>query len=90
MIEQIKVAKNSSVNAVAGSIANAIRDQDHLTIQTVGAGALNQAIKAIALARGYLVPSGIDIIMYPSFKEVVIDDQIKTAIKISVEKIKAK
>lgn len=86
MIEQIKVAKNSNVNAVAGSIANAMREQDFLDIQVVGAGALNQAIKGIAIARGYLVPSGIEIVLFPSFKEILINGQVKTAIKLHIKK----
>ncbi|MCI6357795.1 MAG: stage V sporulation protein S [Erysipelotrichaceae bacterium] len=86
MIELIKVSKNSNVNAVAGSIANIMREQERLYIQVVGAGSLNQAIKALAIARGYLTPSGIDIYMYPSFKEVTIEKTVKTAIRIVVEK----
>ncbi len=86
MIELIKVSKNSNVNAVAGSIANIMREQERLYIQVVGAGSLNQAIKALAIARGYLTPSGIDIYMYPSFKEITIEKTVKTAIRIVVEK----
>lgn len=86
MIDLIKVSKNSSVTAVAGSIANAMRMQTRLAIQTVGAGALNQAIKAVAIARGYLAPSGIEIYMYPSFKEVLIEKNTKTAIRLTIEK----
>lgn len=86
MIELIKVSKNSSVSAVAGSIANIMRNQTSLNVQTVGAGALNQAVKAIAIARGYLTPSGIEIYMYPSFKEVNIEKANKTAIRLTLEK----
>lgn len=86
MIELIKVSKNSNVNAVAGSVANIMREQERLYIQVVGAGSLNQAIKALAIARGYLTPSGIEIYMYPSFKEVTIEKTVKTAIRIVVEK----
>ena len=86
MIELIKVSKNSSVSAVAGSIANIMRNQASLNVQTVGAGALNQAVKAIAIARGYLTPSGIEIYMYPSFKEISIEKANKTAIRLTLEK----
>lgn len=86
MIQQIKVASNSSVTSVAGAISNMIREQNALEISTVGAGSLNQAIKAIAIARGYLVPSGIEIYCLPSFKEIMIDGKEKTAIKIRIEK----
>ena len=71
MIELIKVSKNSNVNAVAGSIANIMREQERLYIQVVGAGSLNQAIKALAIARGYLTPSGIDIYMSEGTKEAL-------------------
>ena len=72
MIEMIKVATNSSPSKVAGSLATIIREQKVVEIQTIGAGALNQAIKAIAIARGFLVSSGIDIVVIPSFREVMI------------------
>ncbi len=88
MIQQIKVASHSSVTAVAGAISNIIRDQDYLEVNTVGAGSLNQAIKAVAIARGYLVPSGIEIYMIPSFKEIEIEGKEKTAIKLRIEKKK--
>ena len=77
MITQIKVA---------GAISNIMRNQNYLDISTVGAGSLNQAIKAIAIARGFLIPSGIDIYIIPSFKDIMIGDKEKTAIKIRIEK----
>ena len=63
-----------------------MRNQNYLDISTVGAGSLNQAIKAIAIARGFLIPSGIDIYIIPSFKDIMIGDKEKTAIKIRIEK----
>lgn len=86
MIQQIKVASSSSVSKVAGAISNIMKEQSVLDISTVGAGSLNQAIKAIAIARGFLTPSGIDLFMYPTFKEIFIDGKEKTAIKIRLEK----
>ena len=86
MITQIKVASSSSVFKVAGAISNIMRNQNYLDISTVGAGSLNQAIKAIASARGFLIPSGIDIYIIPSFKDIMIGDKEKTAIKIRIEK----
>ncbi|MDD6250937.1 MAG: stage V sporulation protein S [Bacillales bacterium] len=86
MITQIKVASSSSVFKVAGAISNIMRNQNYLDVSTVGAGSLNQAIKAIAIARGFLIPSGIDIYIIPSFKDIVIGEQEKTAIKIRIEK----
>ena len=86
MITQIKVASSSSVFKVAGAISNIMRNQNYLDISTVGAGSLNQAMKAIAIARGFLIPSGIDIYIIPSFKDIMIGDKEKTAIKIRIEK----
>ena len=86
MIEMIKVATNSSPSKVAGSLATIIREQKVVEIQTIGAGALNQAIKAIAIARGLLVSSGIDIVVIPSFREVMINQSEKTAIKLRIER----
>ena len=86
MIEMIKVATNSSPSKVAGSLATIIREQKVVEIQTIGAGALNQTIKAIAIARGFLVSSGIDIVVIPSFREVMINQSEKTAIKLRIER----
>ena len=63
-----------------------MRNQSFLEVSTVGAGSLNQAIKAIAIARGFLTPSGIEIYVMPSFKEILIDGKEKTAIKLRIEK----
>ena len=86
MLQQIKVASSSNVSSVAGAITNIMRNQSFLEVSTVGAGSLNQAIKAIAIARGFLTPSGIDIFIIPSFKEITIEGKEKTAIKLIIEK----
>ncbi len=86
MIQTIKVRKDSNVNAVAGSISNILREQASVEVQTVGAGALNQAIKAIIIARGFLAPSNIDVTVVPSFQEITIEHEMKTAIRLKVEK----
>ncbi len=86
MIQTIKVRKDSNVNAVAGSISNILREQESVEVQTVGAGALNQSIKAIIIARGFLAPSNIDITVVPSFQEITIEKEVKTAIRLKVEK----
>lgn len=86
MIQQIKVASSSNVSSVAGAISNIMREQQSLEVATVGAGALNQAIKSIAIARGFLIPSGIDIVIIPSFKEIEIEGKEKTAMKLRIEK----
>ena len=86
MLQQSKVACSSNVSNVAGAISNIMRNQSFLEVSTVGAGSLNQAIKAIAIARGFLTPSGIEIYVMPSFKEITIDGKEKTAIKLRIEK----
>lgn len=82
----IKVAATSRSTAVAGAIAGVIREQGRVDVQAIGAGAVNQAVKAVAIARGYLELDGIDIVCTPSFVEVVIDGQERTAVRLSIEK----
>jgi stage V sporulation protein S len=82
----IKVAATSRSTAVAGAIAGVMREKGQVDVQAIGAGAVNQAIKAVTIARGYLELDGIDIICVPSFVEVMIDDQERTAVRLSVEK----
>ncbi len=84
-VDILKVSARSIPNSVAGAIAGVIRESRSVEVQAVGAGAANQAIKSIAIARGYLAPSGIDIICIPAFGTVVINDEEKTAIKLIVE-----
>ena len=85
-MEVIKVSATSRSTSVAGAIAGVVRDQGHAEVQAIGASAVNQAIKAIAIAHGYLVLDNIDIVCVPSFTEVIIDGQERTAVRISVEK----
>jgi stage V sporulation protein S len=85
-MEKLKVAAKSRSTAVAGAIAGVIRETGRAEVQAIGAGAVNQAVKAVAIARGYLAEDGIDIICVPSFVEVVIGSQERTAIKLVVEK----
>jgi stage V sporulation protein S len=82
----IKVAATSRSTAVAGAIAGVMRERGHVDVQAIGAGAVNQAVKAITIARGYLELDGIDIICLPSFVEVEIDNQERTAVRLTVEK----
>jgi stage V sporulation protein S len=84
-MEVIKVAARSRSTAVAGAIAGVVRESGRAEVQAIGAGAVNQAVKAAAIARGYLELDGIDVICIPSFVEVEIDGQERTAIKLSVE-----
>ncbi len=85
-MDVLKVSAKSRSTAVAGAIAGVIREIGHAEVQAIGAGAVNQAIKAIAIARGYLAEDGIDIVCVPSFTEVSISDQERTAVKLVVEK----
>ncbi len=83
-MEIIKVSPKSNPNKVAGAIASIFRETKELEIQTIGAGALNQAIKAVAIARGFVAPSGDNIVIVPSFNEIDIGGSTKTAIKLLV------
>ena len=83
-METLKVSAKSNPNATAGAIAGAIREEGQVEIRTVGAGALNQAIKAIAIARGFVASSGIDLVCIPSFADIEIDGEERTAIKLTV------
>lgn len=80
----LKVSSKSSPASVAGAIAGMVNDGVPVTLQAVGAGAVNQAIKAVAIARGFLVPTGVDISIAPTFSELMIHDEKKTGIKIYV------
>lgn len=84
-MEILKVSSKSAPNSVAGAIAGVIRETGTVELQAVGAGAANQAIKAVAIARGYLAPAGTDIICIPAFASVSIDGEERTAIKLIVE-----
>jgi len=81
----LKVSTKSDPAKVAGAIAGVIREEGKAEIQTVGAGSLNQAVKAIAIARGYVAPGGIDLIIIPGFQDIDIDGEERTAIKLIVE-----
>ncbi len=81
----LKVSSKSKPNAVAGAIAGVVRERGRAEIQVIGAGALNQAIKGIAIARGYLAPSGIDLVCIPAFVDIIVDGQERTAIRLIVE-----
>jgi stage V sporulation protein S len=84
-MDMIKVSANSRTSAVAGAIAGVIRENKHAEVQAIGAGAVNQAIKALVLATGYLKNDGIDVVCMPEFVDVQIDDKVRTAIKLVVE-----
>jgi len=81
----IKVSGTSRTSAVAGAIAGVFRDNKRAEVQAIGAIAVNQAVKALALAKGYLQEDGYDIVFTPEFVDVTIDDKVRTAIRFVVE-----
>lgn len=85
MVEVLKVSSRSNPNSVAGALAGVLRQQGAVEVQVVGAGALNQAIKAVAIARGFVAPSNIDLVCIPTFADIEIDGEGRTAIRLSVE-----
>ncbi len=84
-MDVLKISTKSNPNSVAGAIAGLIKERGRAEMQVIGAGAINQAIKAIAIARGFVAPSGIDLICIPAFTEVRIDEDERTGIKLLVE-----
>ena len=84
-MEQLKVSTKSSPNSVAGAMAGVLRQDGCVEVQVVGAGALNQAIKAVAIARNFVADSGIDLICVPTFADIEIDGESRTAIRLLVE-----
>ena len=84
-MEIIKVSSKSNPNSVAGALANSFREKDSIEMQAIGAGALNQAIKSIAIARGFVAPSGKNLVCIPAFSNILIDNEEKTAIKLIIE-----
>jgi stage V sporulation protein S len=84
-MDVLKVSAKSNPNSVAGALAGVLRERGNAELQAIGAGALNQAIKAVAIARGFVAPSGVDLICIPAFTDIVIDGEDRTAIKLIVE-----
>lgn len=84
-METLKVSSKSNPSSVAGALANVFKEKASIEIQAVGAGAINQAIKAIAIARGFVAPSGKNLICTPAFQDISIEGEERTAIKLIVE-----
>ncbi|AWZ48697.1 stage V sporulation protein S [Hathewaya limosa] len=84
----LKVSAKSQPKSVAGALAAILRENQSAEVQAVGAGAVNQAVKAIAITRGYVAPNGIDLVAIPAFSEIAIDGEERTAIKFIVEPTK--
>jgi stage V sporulation protein S len=84
-MNMIKVSANSRTSAVAGAIAGVIREHKHAEVQAIGAGAVNQAMKALALATGYLKGDGIQVFCIPHFVDVSVGDNVRTAIRLVID-----
>lgn len=84
-MDVLKVSAQSNPKSVAGALAAVLRDKGTAEVQAVGAGAVNQAIKAVAIARGFVAPNGIDLVAIPAFAEINIDGEERTAIRFIVE-----
>ena len=84
-MDVLKVSAKSNPNSVAGALAGFLREHGRAEMQAISAGALNQAIKAIAIARGFVAPSGMDLICIPAFIEIEIEGGQRTAIKLIIE-----
>ena len=84
-MEILKVSAQSQPKAVAGALAAVLRERTAAEVQAVGAGVVNQAVKAIAITRGFVAPNGIDLVVIPAFSEIQIEGEERTAIKFIVE-----
>lgn len=84
-MDTLKVSSKSNPNSVAGAIAGILREKGAVEIQVVGAGALNQAIKAVIIARGFVAPTGINLVCIPSFADIQINGEDRTAIRLMIE-----
>lgn len=84
-MDALRVSSKSDPKKVAGALVGSIREHGHADLQAIGAGAVNTTVKAIAIARGYVSPSGIDLVCVPSFTEVEVDGDERTAIRFRVE-----
>lgn len=84
-METLKVSSKSNPSSVAGALANVFKERNSVEVQAIGAGALNQAIKGIAIARGFVAPAGKNLVCIPAFTDIVIDGEERTAIKLIVE-----
>ena len=83
-MEVLKVSAKSNPTSVAGALAGVIRERGKAELQAIGAGALNQAVKSVAIARGYVAPCGVDLVCIPAFTDITLEAEERTAIKIIV------
>lgn len=84
-MEVLKVSSQSQPKSVAGALAAVLRECGNVELQAVGAGAVNQAVKALAITRGFVAPNGIDLVVIPAFSQISIDGEERTAIKFIVQ-----
>ena len=84
-MEVLKISSKSNPNSVAGAIAGLVKESQRAEMQAIGAGALNQAVKAIAIARGFVEPAGVDLVCIPAIAEVQVEGEDRTGIKLIVE-----
>ncbi len=84
-MEILKVSATSQPKNVAGAIAAIARTNQSVEIFTIGAGAVNQAVKSVAIARGYVSPNGIELICIPAFSQIEVEGEMKTAMKLVIE-----
>ena len=84
-MEVLKISSKSNPNSVAGAIAGLVKESNQARMQAIGAGALNQAVKAVAIARGFVAPACVDLVCIPAFAEVEAEGEARTGIKLIVE-----
>lgn len=84
-MEVLKISSKSNPNSVAGAIAGLVKENGKAEMQAIGAGAINQAVKAVAIARGFVAPTGVELVCSPAFTEVKIDNEDKTGIRFTIE-----
>ena len=84
-MEVLKISSKSNPNSVAGAIAGLVKESNQARMQAIGAGALNQAVKAVAIARGIVAPSGVDLVCIPAFAEVQVEGEERTGMMLIVE-----
>ncbi len=84
-MEPLRISAKSNPTSVAGALAGTIRESGNAELHAIGAGALNQAVKAVAIARGFVAPSGLDLVCIPGFVDLEINNEQRTAIRIFVE-----
>ena len=84
-MEVLKISSKSNPNSVAGAIAGLVKENNTADMQAMGAGALNQAVKAVAIARGFVAPAGVDLVCIPAFADVDVEGENRTGMKLIIE-----